>query len=50
VTGRIEAMAQWAGQSVGGVNGIVPAAAIVQELVSEAERLLGRWANVVTPA
>jgi hypothetical protein len=28
---------------------VVPAAAIVQELVGEAERLLGRWARVPTP-
>ncbi len=50
VTGRVEAMPLWAGESVGGVTGIVPAAAIVQELVSEAERLLGRWAGVAAPA
>jgi hypothetical protein len=49
VNGRVDAMAQWAGQSVGGVTGIIPAAAIVQELVGEAERLLGRWAGVVRP-
>jgi nitronate monooxygenase len=50
VTGRVEAMALWAGESVGGVTSVQPAAAIVQELVDEAERLLGRWASVPTPA
>ena len=50
VTGRVEAMAHWAGQSVGGVTGIVPAAEIVQELIGEAERLLGRWAVAPAPA
>jgi hypothetical protein len=42
-------MAQWAGESVGGVTGIVPAAAIVHELVSEAERLVARWSSVQAP-
>jgi hypothetical protein len=32
------------------VTGIVPAAAIVQELVSAAERLLDRWSNMQAPA
>jgi len=50
VTGHVEAMALWAGESVGGVTGVVPAAAIVQELVNEAERVLGRWAGMPTPA
>jgi NAD(P)H-dependent flavin oxidoreductase YrpB (nitropropane dioxygenase family) len=50
VTGRVEAMAQWAGQSVGGITDVVPAAAIVRELVDEAERMLGRWASVAVPA
>jgi NAD(P)H-dependent flavin oxidoreductase YrpB (nitropropane dioxygenase family) len=39
-TGRIEAMALYAGESVGSINGVAPAAAIVSELVDGAERLL----------
>jgi NAD(P)H-dependent flavin oxidoreductase YrpB (nitropropane dioxygenase family) len=39
-TGKIEAMALYAGESVGNVQAIQPAAAIVHELVREAERLL----------
>ena len=40
--GRIEAMACYAGQSVGDVKRVQPAAEIVAELVEEAERLLHR--------
>ena len=43
-TGAIEAMALYAGQSVGAVQRIQPAAAIVAELVGGAERLLRPWA------
>jgi NAD(P)H-dependent flavin oxidoreductase YrpB (nitropropane dioxygenase family) len=43
-TGEIEAMSLWAGESVGGVKRVQPAAAIVAELVEEAEALLRRWA------
>jgi len=43
VTGAIDAMPYWAGESVGGVKTIQPAAAIVRELVDEAERLLRKW-------
>jgi NAD(P)H-dependent flavin oxidoreductase YrpB (nitropropane dioxygenase family) len=50
VTGRVDAMAQWARESVGGVTGIVSATAIVRELVNEAERLLARWSKVQAPA
>ena len=39
-TGRIEAMALYAGESVGNVTSVQPAAAIVSELVAGAERLL----------
>jgi NAD(P)H-dependent flavin oxidoreductase YrpB (nitropropane dioxygenase family) len=39
-TGRIEAMALYAGESVGSVDAVSPAAAIVAELVSGAEALL----------
>jgi NAD(P)H-dependent flavin oxidoreductase YrpB (nitropropane dioxygenase family) len=42
-TGAIDAMALYAGQSVGAVRGIQPAAAIVTELVQGAERLLRSW-------
>ena len=43
VTGEIEAMCLWAGESVGGVKQVQPVAEIVRELVDEAERLLRRW-------
>ncbi|RIL06137.1 MAG: nitronate monooxygenase [Proteobacteria bacterium] len=39
-TGRVEAMALYAGESVGDVERVAPAAAIVAELVTGAERLL----------
>ncbi len=42
-TGTIEAMPHWAGESVCSVEKIQPAAAIIKELVSEAERLLRSW-------
>ena len=42
-TGAIEAMALYAGQSVGAVQRALPAAAIVAELVEGAERLLRSW-------
>lgn len=41
-SGKIEAMAQYAGQSVGSVDSVKPAAEIVTELVQGAERLLNR--------
>jgi nitronate monooxygenase len=37
-TGAIGAMSLWAGESVGGVKRVQPAAEIVRELVEEAER------------
>jgi nitronate monooxygenase len=43
-TGEIDAMALYAGQSVGMVRDVKPAAAIVAELADGAERLLRRWA------
>jgi nitronate monooxygenase len=43
MTGAIEAMAMWAGESVGGVKRVQPAAEIVQELAEEAEVLLRKW-------
>jgi NAD(P)H-dependent flavin oxidoreductase YrpB (nitropropane dioxygenase family) len=42
-TGAIEAMPHWAGESVGGLNKLQPAAEILQELATDAERLLLRW-------
>jgi NAD(P)H-dependent flavin oxidoreductase YrpB (nitropropane dioxygenase family) len=42
-TGEIEAMSLWAGESVGGVKRVQPAADIVTELAEEAETLLRRW-------
>jgi NAD(P)H-dependent flavin oxidoreductase YrpB (nitropropane dioxygenase family) len=43
VTGAIEAMPHWAGESVNGVKGVQPAANIVREFVDEADRRLRRW-------
>jgi NAD(P)H-dependent flavin oxidoreductase YrpB (nitropropane dioxygenase family) len=43
-TGTIEAAPLWAGESVGGVTGVQPAAEIVRELAEGAEALLHRWA------
>lgn len=43
-TGEIDAMALYAGQSVGMVGDVKPAAAIVAELAEGAERMLRRWA------
>lgn len=43
VTGTIEAMPHWAGESVSGIKKVQPAAEIVGELAEEAERLLRRW-------
>jgi nitronate monooxygenase len=42
-SGEIEAMPQWAGESVDSVRRIQPAAQIVRELVTETEELLSRW-------
>ncbi len=42
-SGAIEAMSLWAGESVGSVTRVQPAAEIVRELVDEAERCLRRW-------
>ena len=44
-TGAIEAMSLWAGESVGAVTRVLPAAEIVREVADEAERLLGRWGS-----
>jgi NAD(P)H-dependent flavin oxidoreductase YrpB (nitropropane dioxygenase family) len=42
-SGRIEAMPHYAGESVGSVREVAPAAEIVRELAEGAERLLRRW-------
>jgi NAD(P)H-dependent flavin oxidoreductase YrpB (nitropropane dioxygenase family) len=42
-SGVIDAMSQWAGESVGGVKRVQPAAEIVHELAGAAEQLLRRW-------
>ena len=39
-TGEIDAMPHWAGESVGAVKRIQPAAEIVRDLTEEAEQLL----------
>jgi NAD(P)H-dependent flavin oxidoreductase YrpB (nitropropane dioxygenase family) len=41
-TGDVQAMCLYAGQSVGGVERVMPAREIVEELIAEAERLLRR--------
>jgi NAD(P)H-dependent flavin oxidoreductase YrpB (nitropropane dioxygenase family) len=43
-SGRIDAMALYAGQSVGAVKRLQPAEVIVRDLADGAERLLKRWA------
>ena len=43
-TGDIEALPNWAGQGVGLVTRVQPAAEIVQELVADAERILAKSA------
>jgi hypothetical protein len=43
VTGTIEAMLHWAGESVAGVKKVQPASEIVRELAGEAAQLLRRW-------
>jgi NAD(P)H-dependent flavin oxidoreductase YrpB (nitropropane dioxygenase family) len=42
-TGHVEAMALYAGQSVGAVKKVTPAAEVVREIVEDAERLLRAW-------
>ena len=42
-TGAVGSMPLWAGESVGGVTRVRPAAEIVQELAEGAEALLRRW-------
>jgi len=45
--GRIELMANYAGQGVGLVRNLLPAAEIVQQMVSEAEAIIRRlWSNL----
>jgi hypothetical protein len=39
-------MSLWAGESVGRVTRVQPAAEIVAELADEAERLLRRWGDL----
>lgn len=43
-TGKVEAMALYAGESVGAVTGVQPAADIIKELAEGAEYLLTLWA------
>ena len=43
VRGTIEAMPHWAGEGVGSVKSILPAAKIVAQMTTEAEQLLKRW-------
>lgn len=42
-TGTLEAMPHWAGESVASVEKVQPAAAIINEMALEAERLLHNW-------
>ena len=46
--GRIELMAQYAGQGVGLVRNVLPAAEIVQQMVSEAEAIIRRLSSNLT--
>ena len=41
--GDVEAMVHYAGQSVGLIRGILPAAKIVQQLKQETEQIMGQW-------
>jgi nitronate monooxygenase len=43
MTGNIEALPHWAGESVGQVKRLSSAAAIINELADEAEKLLNKW-------
>ncbi len=43
VKGNVDAMPHWAGEGVGSVKGILPAAEIVKQLTVDAEKLLRRW-------
>src|SRR5207244_464725 len=47
--GRIEAMALYAGQSVGAVTAVVSAADVVRELADGAERFLNAVSHVAQP-
>lgn len=49
VKGHLEAMALYAGQSVGSVHAVQPAAQIVDELASGAEVLLRRVSDIAAP-
>jgi NAD(P)H-dependent flavin oxidoreductase YrpB (nitropropane dioxygenase family) len=48
-SGEIAAMSLWAGESVGSVRRVQPAAEIIAELTAEAEHLLRRWGDAVAP-
>jgi hypothetical protein len=43
MNGNVEAMPHWAGESLGKVESLKPAAAIIKEIADEAEMLLSRW-------
>ena len=45
VKGNIEAMFLAAGEGVGSVKSILPAAKVVDQLAGEAEKLLRKWAS-----
>ena len=45
VKGNIEAMPHMAGEGVGSVKSILPAAKVVDQLAGEAEKLLRKWAS-----
>lgn len=48
-TGDIDALSLWAGQGVGRVERVLPAAAIVKEMAEDADRIVRRLANSITP-
>ncbi|HEY7031389.1 MAG TPA: nitronate monooxygenase [Thermomicrobiales bacterium] len=47
-SGTVAAMSLWAGESVGAVTRLEPAAVIARELAADAERLLRRWGEPAT--
>jgi nitronate monooxygenase len=47
MTGNIEAMPHWAGESVGHVKELKPASSIIGEMAAEAEALLRKWQSQI---
>jgi nitronate monooxygenase len=49
VTGTVAAMALYAGEGVGEITEVIPAAQVVRELAQGARELLERWAAASKP-